>query len=420
MAVNWGSLIFGGVESSEYGIYLSGEGVYNAPERAVEVVDVPGRNGAVLIDQGHWNNIEVVYKAGVFGANQETFSEKLSAFRNAILSQTGYQRLSDTYHPEEFRMGAYVSGLEVSPASYNRHGEFELIFNCKPQRWLVDGNLPIPIDSGDVLENLTPYESSPMILAEGYGLLSFNGYDINLKNDVFGEMVLWQSDLVGTTKQMDSTATSPQLVHTVKFLGETVATGDSIVFDGTTNFYGEMTGPGTTDVTKTSESGVGSVDIGTTSSGNLFWSFVVPAQTFTKGTAKQVYNQTVLSAPQGSTPNIHQTQLTLTIDYDGNETFTFSVWEKYIGYGFFPTKYKNANIRYPSATCDSTATILGHPTYIDCETGEVYKYMAGRMISLNGQISLGGDLPRLAPGPNVVSFANTYTDVKITPRWWKI
>ena len=48
--VNWGQIIFGGVDSSDYGIYISGEAVYNAPQRAVEFVDVPGRNGAIAID----------------------------------------------------------------------------------------------------------------------------------------------------------------------------------------------------------------------------------------------------------------------------------------------------------------------------------------------------------------------------------
>ena len=37
------SLMFGGVSSADYGIFISGEGVFNSPTRAVEMVSVPGR-----------------------------------------------------------------------------------------------------------------------------------------------------------------------------------------------------------------------------------------------------------------------------------------------------------------------------------------------------------------------------------------
>ena len=67
------SLKFGGVDSADYGIYITGEAVYNAPVRAVEMVKVPGRNGAVAMDQGYWENIEVTYPAGVFGDAETNF-----------------------------------------------------------------------------------------------------------------------------------------------------------------------------------------------------------------------------------------------------------------------------------------------------------------------------------------------------------
>ena len=149
MAVKTGaifnSLIFGGINSADYGIYITGEAVYNAPERAVEMVSVPGRNGAIVIDQGHWNNIQVTYPAGTFGKTQEEFREAISAFRNAVLSQLGYQRLTDTYHPDEYRMAVYVSGLEVDPTQYGSAGEFKLKFDCKPQRWLTEGEQEITV-----------------------------------------------------------------------------------------------------------------------------------------------------------------------------------------------------------------------------------------------------------------------------------
>ena len=184
--VNWGKLIFGGVDSSDYGIYITGEAVYNAPEREVEFIDIPGRNGSLAMDKGRYNNITVTYPAGAFGKNQEDFREALSAFRNAILSQKGYQRLEDTYHPEEYRLGVYAAGLEVSPASRGKAGQFDLSFVCKPQRFLSIGDYPIPVDSGDILQNPTVFDSSPLLEVDGYGTVSFNGFDIELDDSPLG------------------------------------------------------------------------------------------------------------------------------------------------------------------------------------------------------------------------------------------
>ena len=46
------NLTFGGICSADYDIYITGEAVYNAPARNVEMIDVPGRNGQLLIDYG--------------------------------------------------------------------------------------------------------------------------------------------------------------------------------------------------------------------------------------------------------------------------------------------------------------------------------------------------------------------------------
>lgn len=48
------SLEFDGVNSLNHGIYITGESVYNAPERDVESLEIAGRNGDYLLDKGRW------------------------------------------------------------------------------------------------------------------------------------------------------------------------------------------------------------------------------------------------------------------------------------------------------------------------------------------------------------------------------
>ena len=118
MAVN--SITFGGVNSADFGIYISGEGVFNAPKRDVEMIKIPGRNGEFALDNGRFENIEVTYPAFNFEPDDyDTFMQNLSDFRNAICAQRGYQRLTDTFHPDEYRMATYIGGLEIKPVKYS-------------------------------------------------------------------------------------------------------------------------------------------------------------------------------------------------------------------------------------------------------------------------------------------------------------
>ncbi len=170
------SITFDGENSLNNGIYISGEAAYNAPERVVEMITVPGRNGAIAMDQGRFENIEVTYPAGCFASDAEEFAQNIASFRNVLASRYTYKRLIDTYNPDEFRMALYKSGLEVEPTTYNRAGEFDITFDCKPQRWLVSGETAQTFTQSGTITNPTLFDAKPLLVVTGYG-------DIGIGND---------------------------------------------------------------------------------------------------------------------------------------------------------------------------------------------------------------------------------------------
>ena len=421
-------LIFGGVDSADYGVYINGDAVYNAPERVVEFVDVPGRNGAIALDQGRYNNIEITYPAGTFAKTQEEFRENLSNFRNAILSQKGYQRLEDTYHPEEFRMAVYTAGLEVDPVNYNQAGEFELVFNCKPQRWLTVGEYPIPVESGDVLENPTPFDSGPLLEILGYGQVSFNGYDINVTSDPMGEVIL----ISPVSKSMEE-LTSASWSSVFDLAPGLMIAGDEFVLPRGTSLVGEIdigssAAFSISSPTITSTSGVNNTDINTGGGdeayGGVYQGFVMTEASsandinFVYGTQKTVLLSVEFSFQiDGATKSYNWE---ITISYDGADsieishhmTATSGSISGSLTY-FFYTGIRDA------VKGMSSVPVWGK-IYIDCNIGEAYKNSNGEYISLNQWIAFGSDLPVLAPGINTIIFDNTITELKIIPRWWRV
>jgi len=171
------ALTFDGVNSLDYGIYITGEAVYNAPERAVEMINIPGKNGALALDQGRFENIEVTYHAGCFADSQADFADKVMQFRNALASRYTYKRLTDEYHPDEYRLGLYKSGLDVDAVRYGTAGEFDIVFDCKPQRFLTDGDREIlPTEWSDVQT-----ESGELVTIESDGSLAVKSLEVSLE-----------------------------------------------------------------------------------------------------------------------------------------------------------------------------------------------------------------------------------------------
>ena len=165
-------LTYDGVDSSDFGVFISGEGVFDAPARRGEMISIPGRNGSLFMDEGVFENIPGKYPAFIGTKDEAEFREKLAAFRNAILSRGNYKKLSDTYHPNEFRLAVYRSGLEVDPEEYNRSGKFELEFDCKPQRFLLSGETVFTFYENGSILNPTLFESSPLIRVTGNGTVA--------------------------------------------------------------------------------------------------------------------------------------------------------------------------------------------------------------------------------------------------------
>lgn len=158
-----GYFVYGGKCSKDYGLYVSGSSTFNAPERDVELVEVPGKNGNLILDNGRFKNITVTYPAFI----RHKFRALSGAAREWLLHTPGYARLEDSYNPEYYRLARFGGPLDFDTRVLNRSGECNLSFDCKPQRFLTEGNFAIDVTSGMQLFNPTPFPALPLIRVYG-------------------------------------------------------------------------------------------------------------------------------------------------------------------------------------------------------------------------------------------------------------
>lgn len=395
------SLIFDGKSSRSYGVYITGEAVYNAPEREVEMISIPGRNGQLALDKGRFENIEVTYPAGIYAETEADFAQAISDFRNFLCSRSGYVRLTDEYNPNEYRMAIYKSGLEVETALL-RAGEFEIVFDCKPQRFLTSGETKQTIaSSGDTITNPTLFDAGPLLEVTGYGKITLDGENIEIHNELIGTVILQnpQTYAKAATVSID--------------IDDTFAnTGDTITVDGV-NCLRAMSVMATVNSKSATVSGNGTATFdGDTNNPRV----TIDACAFNYGTSR---TETVTGSFSyvTSTQGTQTATLAVSLAYDGAHTFTLSVTFIYSAY-ITPKTHGDETVN--TITLDSTKPVLGNPLYIDLAIGEAYKIESGSVVSVNNGVEIPAELPTLKSGANEITFDNTITDLKITPRWWKV
>lgn len=404
---NFKTFTFDGENSRNYGVYITGEGVFNAPERNVEMVDIPGRNGAFALDKGNFNNIEVTYPAGIFADTEADFAQAVSDLRNLLCSKVGYVRLEDDYNPNEYRLAIYKSGLDVEH-DFLIAGEFELVFECKPQRYLKSGETAISVTSGDTITNPTRFASHPMLEVTGYGTIEVGGAEIEVANAPIGNVLILPITALknyglaqslypefGSLNTGDPFAVTAS-VEVKVFSSQYMASNQQII--SSTNCENPYIRP---------DPGIW-----------IDFLFDVSTLSCVKGTDASVTATITPSYIINGTT--YTPTFSITISYDqANEKLIVSTITKTGSLGP-STTVRNWAVTVHEVFGNSTRQATGNPMYIDLDIGEAWNEDSGTPVSVNNAVQLPSELPTLASGANTITYGNTVTQLDIVPRWWQV
>ena len=160
-------LIFDGKSTVDFDCDLYGFATLNAPGRDTVGESIVGKNGEIIIDNARLENITITY-TGVI--RDEDMTTSLRALRGYMLSRVGYCRLEDSFNPNEFRMARFEGGFEINHDRFMNKCAFDMAFNCRPERWLVDGENDIALSStATTLLNPTYFDAKPFFTVTGNG-----------------------------------------------------------------------------------------------------------------------------------------------------------------------------------------------------------------------------------------------------------
>ena len=113
--------------------------VIRKAQRKFTSYNIPGRNGDIIVQQDAYNNVILPYQiwCGEEGEVQTDWTDLA-----AVLYKDGYQKLSDIADPEHYRKAVFNGPIDAQ-YYWDQVGRTTLEFNCRPERYLVDGQTPI-------------------------------------------------------------------------------------------------------------------------------------------------------------------------------------------------------------------------------------------------------------------------------------
>lgn len=410
--------IFDGENSRDYGVYVTDVEVFGTPVRSVEMVQIPGRNGAFALDKGSWENIEVTYKCAMGCETPADFKAGISAFRNMLASRIGYKRLEDEINADEYRMALYKGGMSV-PTINKETATFDVVFECQPQRYLKSGETAVSVSSGDTISNPTLYDASPLLefRAAAAGDISINDDAINIKPEIYGNQTLSNG---GASSGREYTQTVLlDFDSTVYRAGDTITVGSittsaqRILSTENLAFFNGYQNSVT--------NGLGLIGCTYANSGaRLQYGLAAPV-TFTAGTsATHTATATIDIIYEKSDATTVTVPVTTTVsvayDGDGSITITYTISGENMR-----IEDSNCALSVGAITVYSTKPVLDGTVYVDLDIGEAYMDAGGaEYISANNAVTIPAKLPVLVPGTNAITYDNTITQFKIVPRWWQL
>ena len=169
-----------GVSAHSLGIHLQRELHFEAAEPRVETFEVAGRNGAIVLTDGSFENIKGTADCYCLDVDVAYVITAVNAW---LMKSTGYRRLETLVEPEYYRMARLLHGAKIEPR-LNHMNPFTLEFDCMPQKFLKYGEDEIELAAAGSILNPTAFNALPIIktTGSGAGTVTINARTISLSN----------------------------------------------------------------------------------------------------------------------------------------------------------------------------------------------------------------------------------------------
>lgn len=181
------SFNFGGKNSyDDFGILISKRPSIPSPKRRISFIDIPGRDSTLRFDEGTFEDITIALECSV--KDSSNITSKIDDIK-AWLFTAGESDLIFSFQDDKKYIAQVVNQIDFKQV-FKIFGEFIIIFNCRPFKYLVAKQVTTLLTSG-IITNIGTIYSEPIIkvYGTGNGMLTVGTQVINLTG-ISGNIVI--------------------------------------------------------------------------------------------------------------------------------------------------------------------------------------------------------------------------------------
>lgn len=170
--------VLDGKSSIDFNTWVATSNLFDGAEHDDESIEIPGRNGTIVLSNNRYKNF--IGKMTCYIPKE--MQSHVNALRAFLSSNHQYRRLEENLHPDLYLMARYKGGFSLSQS--DRAGAaFDLVFDCKPQKFLKIGEIPVQFVENGSIFNFTSYPSKPRIRCYGSaGSVTIGGISVNVSS----------------------------------------------------------------------------------------------------------------------------------------------------------------------------------------------------------------------------------------------
>lgn len=173
-------LIFDGISSADFGIIITNTNQLSGPERNLEMIEVDGRDEALVVDKGNYKPFELKLECSIDSENID-INELARNIKRWLQSDFSYKKLILSDDDEYYYEAICANKLDIEEV-ITELGEFQVTFLCKPLRKYINGDNKITIITPKTIQN-NYMKSKPhiKIIANGDVTININNQKLILK-----------------------------------------------------------------------------------------------------------------------------------------------------------------------------------------------------------------------------------------------
>lgn len=193
-------LIKNGVNSLDYNIKVLRTNILSSPQRRIEYIEIPGRDGTLSIVDG-WEDFIFELECVLVGDDDRKMTDVAREAKQFLMSGTNC-KLQTSEDDSFYLIGTIDTKLDINEVLEKFSDNFQVKYRCKPFRYATNEDTEAITSSGGIINTQSECKPKIQVICNGDITIKINEQELILRG--VSNNVIVDCDLMDCYKQTSS------------------------------------------------------------------------------------------------------------------------------------------------------------------------------------------------------------------------